>query len=113
MIESWYERSIACQHALGSACGRSRLPLFARKGCDTADFAAGGRAAGVTPHVARNTMTRRSAIDGRTTRYAADAISLQPMRAINLGRLRPFPTPRSQRFGCETFRRSMRAACDV
>ena len=45
--------------------------------CDTADFVAGCRAMGVTPHVAQNTSNRRSAIDGRTTRHAGYAISLR------------------------------------
>jgi IS5 family transposase len=62
---------------LGSLGGRRRRTLAADKGYDTADFVAGCRAAGVTPHVAQNTTNRRSAIDGRTTRHAAYAISLR------------------------------------
>src|SRR3990172_4835752 len=39
----------------------------ADKGYDTQDCVAAMRKRGVTPHVARNTSGRRSAIDGRTT----------------------------------------------
>lgn len=53
---------------LGSLRGRRRRTLAADKGYDTADFVAGCRAMGITPHVAQNTSHRRSAIDGRTTR---------------------------------------------
>jgi transposase len=45
------------------------------KGYDTRDCVADMRERGVTPHVARNTSGRRSAIDGRTTRHAGYAIS--------------------------------------
>jgi hypothetical protein len=36
---------------------------------DTRDFVARLRALGITPHVAQQTKRRRSAIDGRTTRF--------------------------------------------
>jgi IS5 family transposase len=49
--------------------------LGADKGYDTQECVAQMRAQGVTPHVARNTMHRRSAIDGRTTRHAGYAVS--------------------------------------
>ena len=62
---------------LRSLRGRRRRTLAADKGYDTADFVAGCRAMGVTPHVAQNTSNRRSAIDGRTTRHAGYAISLR------------------------------------
>jgi transposase len=42
---------------------------------DTAAFVAACRARGITPHVARNTTRRRSAIDARTTRHPGYAIS--------------------------------------
>lgn len=46
------------------------------KAYDTADFVAGCRDLGVTPHVAQNTKRRGgSAIDGRTTRHVGYAIS--------------------------------------
>jgi hypothetical protein len=42
---------------------------------DTQDFVAEVRRLGVTPHVAQHTNSRRSAIDGRTTRHAGYAFS--------------------------------------
>src|SRR5262249_2455765 len=45
------------------------------KGYDTADFVAGCRERGCTPHVAQNDANRRSAIDARTTRHPGYRIS--------------------------------------
>jgi transposase len=45
------------------------------KGYDTRDCVADMRDRRVTPHVARNTSRRRSAIDGRTTRHPGYAVS--------------------------------------
>jgi hypothetical protein len=39
---------------------------------------------GVTPHVSQNTKGRRSAIDGRTTRHAGQAISLRIRKRIEV-----------------------------
>jgi transposase len=47
----------------------------ADKNYDTADFVAGCRERGCTPHVAQNNANRRSAIDGRTTRHPGYAVS--------------------------------------
>ena len=56
--------------------GGQRMTIGADKAYDTADFVAGMRDIGVTPHVAQNTSNgRRSAIDGRTTRHAGYTIS--------------------------------------
>jgi transposase len=55
--------------------GRHRVTLGADKNYDTQAFVAACRARQVTPHVARNTSGRRSAIDGRTTRHPGYAIS--------------------------------------
>ena len=49
--------------------GRHRITVAGDKGFDTAGFVAAMRELNVTPHVARNTANRRSAIDGRTTRH--------------------------------------------
>jgi len=54
----------------------------ADKNYDTADFVAGCRKRGCTPHVAQNTTNRRSAIDGRTTRHAGYAISMIKRKRI-------------------------------
>jgi len=45
------------------------------KNYDTADFVAGCRERGCTPHVAQNDTNRRSAIDARTTRHPGYRIS--------------------------------------
>jgi hypothetical protein len=45
------------------------------KNYDTADFVAGCRKRGCTPHVSQNDTNRRSAIDARTTRHPAYRIS--------------------------------------
>ena len=47
----------------------------ADKNYDTADFVAGCRERGCTPHVSQNNTNRRSAIDGRTTRHPGYRIS--------------------------------------
>ena len=52
-----------------------RTTLGADKNYDTQGFVAAMRAMGVTPHVARHTNGRSSAIDGRTTRHAGYAVS--------------------------------------
>ena len=52
------------------ASGRpTAITLGADKGYDAEDFVNELRSMRVTPHVARNTSGRRSAIDGRTTRH--------------------------------------------
>jgi transposase len=65
------------QEALDMIAPRARrgVTLGADKAYDTADFVAGLRRLDVTPHVAQNDRTRRSAIDGRTTRHPGYAIS--------------------------------------
>jgi transposase len=45
------------------------------KNYDTADFVAGCRERGCTPHVSQNDTNRRSAIDARTTRHSGYRIS--------------------------------------
>ena len=45
------------------------------KNYDTADFVAGCRERGCTPHVSQNNTNRRSAIDARTTRHPGHRIS--------------------------------------
>ena len=47
----------------------------ADKNYDTADFVAGCRERGCTPHVSQNNTNRRSAIDARTTRHPGYRIS--------------------------------------
>jgi transposase len=56
--------------------------LGADKGYDTVDCVAAVRARKVTPHVARNTSKRRSAIDGRTTCWQGYALSQRARRRV-------------------------------
>src|SRR6202163_41508 len=55
--------------------GHHRITLGADKAYDVASFVADLREHNVTPHVAQNTTTRQSAIDGRTTRHPGYAVS--------------------------------------
>ena len=59
-----------------------RGTVGADKGYDTRDFVANCRDRGMTPHVARNTSGRRSAIDGRTTRHPGYAISQRVRKRV-------------------------------
>ncbi|MBU6422858.1 MAG: IS5 family transposase, partial [Chloroflexi bacterium] len=67
--------------ALAEAVPRGAT-LGADKAYDTADFVAGLRERGITPHVAQNTTKRRSAIDRRTTRHVGYAMSINARRFI-------------------------------
>jgi IS5 family transposase len=75
------EREAALQ-LLGRQGGRHRRTVAADKGYDTKDFVAGCRALEVTPHLARNTTNRRSAIDERTTRHPGYAISQRVRKRV-------------------------------
>lgn len=61
---------------------RRRVTLGADKGYDTADFIAGCRERGVTPHVAQHTTNRRSRIDDRVTRHAGYAVSQRVRKRV-------------------------------
>jgi transposase len=54
---------------------KGRITLGGDKNYDTRDFVDTARNLKVTPHVARNTSNRRSAIDARTTRHPGYAVS--------------------------------------
>jgi transposase len=54
---------------------RSGSTVGGDKNYDTADFVAGSRKRGCTPHVSQNNTNRRSAIDARTTRHPGYRIS--------------------------------------
>ena len=73
---------------LGRQAGRHRATLGADKAYDAAGFVADLRALNVTPHIARNTSGRRSAIDGRTTRHPGYALSQRIRKRIE-GEARP------------------------
>jgi hypothetical protein len=62
--------------AATAANARPSTTVGADKLYDTADFVAGCRERGCTPHVAQNHTGRRSAIDGRTSRHAGYTVSM-------------------------------------
>jgi transposase len=62
--------------------GRRRLTLGADKAYDAAAFVRDLRALNVTPHIAQNDTSRRSAIDGRTSRHPGYAVSQQKRKRI-------------------------------
>ena len=65
----------AALRLMANAPRTNRATVGGDKAYDTASFVARMREQGVTPHVAQNTTARRSAIDGRTTRFAGYAVS--------------------------------------
>jgi transposase len=77
------ERDAALQ--MVDALGLRHGTLGADRAYDTAAFIDACRSRGITPHVAQNTSKRRSAIDGRTTRWSGYAISLIKRRLIEQG----------------------------
>ncbi len=79
LATGYAEREAALALAEGVPRGAT---LGADKAYDTADFVAGLREQGITPHVAQNTANRRSAIDGRTTRHIGYAMSINARRFI-------------------------------
>ena len=64
--------------------GAQRITVGGDKGFDAADFVMELREINVTPHIAQNT-SRRSAIDGRTTRHSGYAISQRIRKRIEEG----------------------------
>lgn len=72
--DGWGERCAALE-LIETVRGERRITLGADKGYDSRDFVEELRHRNVTPHVARNTSRRRSAIDGRTTRHLGYAVS--------------------------------------
>lgn len=68
---------------LGRVPKRKRQRTIAGdKNYDTKGFVADARAAGFTPHVARNNPRRRSAIDGRTARHAGYVASQRTRKRV-------------------------------
>ena len=72
----------AARTMLARQGGRHRATLGADQAYDAAGFVADLRDLNVTPHVARNTSRRRSAIDGRTTRHPGYAASQRVRKRI-------------------------------
>src|SRR5450631_1191151 len=68
------EREAALE-MLGALPNRSRVTVGADKGYDAAEFVEELRALNVTPHIAQNDTSRRSAIDRRTTHHPGYLVS--------------------------------------
>ena len=62
-----------------------RAMVGADKAYDTSDFVKQCREHDVTPHVARNTVNRKSAIDGRVTRHEGYAVSQRKRKLVEEG----------------------------
>lgn len=62
-----------------------RATVGADKAYDTSDFVKQCREHDVTPHVARNTVNRKSAIDGRVTRHEGYAVSQRKRKLVEEG----------------------------
>lgn len=67
--DGYAERATAIELLARLPARKRRRTVAADKGYDTRGFVADCRQLGVTPHVAPHTNSRRSAIDGRTTRH--------------------------------------------
>jgi transposase len=78
------ERLAALDMIASRADRPEAITLGGDKGFDAADFVMELREINVTPHIARNT-SRRSAIDGRTTRHPGYAISQRIRKRIEEG----------------------------
>lgn len=73
----------AADDLMATAPRANRATVGGDKGYDTRGFVEAMRRQGVTPHVAQNAYaTRRSAIDGRTTRHAGYGISQRFRKAV-------------------------------
>jgi transposase len=73
---SGHAERLAALHLIAPHADRPNpVTLGADKGFDARDFVAELREVNVTPHLAQNTIGRRSAIDGRTTRHSGYAVS--------------------------------------
>jgi hypothetical protein len=75
------ERLAALELVAGRA-GARPVTLGADRAYDTRNFVVELRELGVTPHVARNTTGRRSAIDQRTTRHVGYRLSQRTRHRI-------------------------------
>ena len=62
-----------------------RITVAADKGYATRTFVVELRTMAATPHVAQHTTGRRSAVDGRTTRYAGCVVSQRERKLVEQG----------------------------
>jgi len=93
------ERDAAIEMMGHKPAGR-RVTLGGDRGYDTRGFIEGLRSLRVTPHVAENTMNRRSAIDGRTTQHEGYAVSQRKRKRVEevFGWLKTVALQRKTRF---------------
>jgi len=83
--ESWLDERLAALDMIEPRADRPKpITLGGDKGFDAADFVMELREINVTPHIAQNT-SRRSAIDGRTTRHPGYAVSQRIRKRIEEG----------------------------
>jgi IS5 family transposase len=77
-----------------------RATVGADKAYDTRDFVRQCREHDVTPHVARNTANRKSAIDGRVTRHEGYAVSQRRRKLVKevFGWMKPAGAARKLRY---------------
>lgn len=75
------EREVAVE-MVGTIAGIHQVTVGGDKGYDTRQFVEELRYRRATPHVAQNTINRRSAIDGRTTRHPGYKISQRKRKRI-------------------------------
>ncbi len=80
---SGHAERVAAQEMIGPYAERPQaVTLGGDKGFDTQGFIAELREINVTPHVAQNTNSRRSAIDGRSTCHEGYQVSLRSRKRI-------------------------------
>lgn len=72
----------AAEAMIGGKAHWRRVTLGADRGYDTRGFVAALRTMKVTPHVAQNDTSRRSAIDERTTRHDGYALSQRKRKRV-------------------------------
>ena len=83
-VSGYAERLAALEMIETYADRPNAITLAGDKGFDAADFVMELREINVTPHIAQNT-TRRSAIDGRTTRHPGYGVSQRIRKRIEEG----------------------------
>ena len=93
------ERDAAMEMMRHKPAGR-RVTLGGDRGYDTRGFVESLRSLRVTPHVAENTINRRSAIDGRTTQHEGYAVSQRKRKRVEevFGWLKTVALQRKTRF---------------
>ena len=94
------EREAAVEMVKQIPGGSSRVTLGGDRGYDTRGFVEELRELNVTPHLAQNTVQRRSAIDERTTRHDGYGVSQRKRKRVEevFGRMKTVALMRKTRF---------------